>query len=112
MFDTLGFLYWSDDLGATWSAGPAFTQRADGSPARGWNEGTLAELGDGTLLANARQYRGGRTWPHSRLLVAGRVGYSDLVALDGGAVGVLYEAGPPGTVRFLRVPVEELPLAS
>ncbi len=55
---------------------------------------------------------GGRTWPHSRLLVAGRVGYSDLVALDGGAVGVLYEAGPRGTVRFLHVPAEELPRAS
>jgi len=44
--------------------------------------------------------------------VARRVGYSGLIALDGGAVGVPYEAGPSGTVRCLHVAVEELPLAS
>ncbi len=185
VFEALGFLFWSDDLGATWRVGPAFTRRADGGAPRGWNEGSLAELGDGTLLANARQYRagrpagcraslrvrwdaagrprpgpvhdeptlidsavqgsllapsdacpdrllfchpahatarlrltlrgsddGGRSWPHARLLVAGRVGYSDLVALDDGDVGVLYEAGVAGAIRFLRVAAEALPGAA
>ncbi len=185
VFDALGFLFWSDDLGASWQVGPAFTRRADGALPHGWNEGTLAELGDGTLLANARQYRagrplgcratvriswdaagrplpgpirdelvlvdsavqasmlaplhshpdrllfcnpahpaarlrltlrgsddGGRSWPHARLLVAGRVGYSDMVALKGDAVGVLYEAGHAGTIRFLRVRAGELPGAA
>jgi len=172
-------------LGASWHVGPAFTRRAEGASPRGWNEGTLAELGDGTLVANARQYRagrpagcratvrigweaagrplpgpirdepvlvdsavqasllaplhthpdrllfcnpahpgarlrltlrgsddGGRSWPHARLLVAGRVGYSDMVALEGDAVGVLYEAGHAGTIRFLRVRAGELPGAA
>jgi len=176
VFDALGFIFWSDDLGATWQVGPAFTRRADGASPRGWNEGTLTELPDGTLLANARQYRGGRpagcracvrvhweacghprpgpirdvpdlidsgvqasllapsdarperllfchpahpaarlrltlraspdggrTWPRARLLVAGRAGYSDLVALEAGAIGVLYEAGAAGAIHFLRV---------
>jgi len=185
VFEAIGFLFWSDDLGATWRIGPAFTRRADDGTPRGWNESTLAELGDGTLLANARQYRagrpagcraslrvgwgpdgrprpgpvrdeptlidsavqasllapsdacpdrllfchpahatarlrltlrgsddGGRSWPHARLLVAGRVGYSDLVALDDGAVGVLYEAGAAGAIRFLRVAAHDLPGAA
>lgn len=174
VFDALGFLFWSDDLGESWQVGPALARRPDGSP-RGWNEGTLAELVDGSLLLSARQYRqglpvgcrarvrvrwtvdgralpgpigderslvdsgvqgsllalesgrllfcnpthptarlrlglrrsddGGRHWTRERLLVAGRVGYSDLVEVGGGAVGVLYESGLDGEVRFVRVAV-------
>jgi sialidase-1 len=68
VFDALGFLFWSDDLGATWQLGPAITHRDDGRVARGWNEGTLAELHDGSLILNARQYVDGR--PAGRRAVA------------------------------------------
>jgi len=46
---------------------------------------------------------GGATWPASRLLVAGAAGYSDLVELGDGAVGVLFEDGGDGRIAFLRV---------
>ncbi len=176
VFDAVGFLFWSDDLGSRWHVGPALSRRADGTSARGWNEGTLVELADGSLLLNARQYRAGRpagrravarvrwdaagearpgpiedaealvdsavqasllapcverphrllfcnpahpsarmrltlrtsddagdSWPHARLLLAGRVGYSDLAPVDAGTVGVLFEHGPDGTIAFVRV---------
>jgi sialidase-1 len=176
-FDSVAFLFWSDDRGATWRMGPALTRRDDGAPARGLGESTLAELPDGSLLVNSRHYRdrrpvgrravtrvtwdadgeprpgpvradpalvdsgvqgsllwlpgdgphgrllfcnpahptarvrltlresrdGGVTWPASRLLVAGAAGYSDLVDLGGGAVGVVFEDGGDGRIGFLRV---------
>lgn len=46
---------------------------------------------------------GGFTWPGSRLLVAGAAGYSDLVDLEGGAIGVLFEEGGDGRVGYLCV---------
>lgn len=179
VFDGVGFLFWSDDLGRTWRVGPAFAARDDGAPARGVNESALAELPDGRLVVHARHYRdgrpvgsravarvawgadgraqagpvrterqlvdsgvqagllatpptptapagalwcsfpahptarvaltlrgsrdGGATWPSERLLVAGRVGYSDLVALPDG-IGVLYEDGADGALAFVAVP--------
>ena len=177
VFDSVAFLFWSDDRGETWCMGPALTRRDDGTPARGLNESTLAELPDGSLLMNSRHYRdrrpvghravtrvtwdddgvprpgpartdpalvdsgvqgsllwlagdgphgrllfcnpahptarvrltlresrdGGASWPASRLLVAGAAGYSDLVDLGGGAVGVLFEDGGYGRMSFLRV---------
>jgi sialidase-1 len=179
VFDGVGFLFWSDDLGRTWQVGPAFATRDDGTPARGVNESALAELPDGRLVVHARHYRdgrpvgwravarvawgadgrarvgpvrterqlvdsgvqagllatpptaaapagglwcsfpahptarvaltlrgsldGGATWPLERLLVAGRVGYSDLVALPDG-IGVLYEDGADGALSFVAVP--------
>jgi len=178
VFESVGYLFWSDDGGVHWTTGPAITSRADGTPARGWNESTLAELADGSLLLNARQYRdarpvgvragarvtwnadgsarvgpvfddaalpdsgvqasllrvdaagqerlafcnpahpsarlqltlrcsvdGGRSWPGATHLVAGRVGYSDLVDLGAGRVGVLYEHGLDGAIDFVAVPL-------
>ena len=46
---------------------------------------------------------GGATWPASRLLVAGAAGYSDLVPLADGGVGVAFEDGRDGRVSFLAV---------
>ncbi len=83
VFDALGFLFWSDDLGATWEMGPAITRRDDGRLARGWNEGTLAELPDDSLILNARQYVAGR--PAGRRAVA-RVFWDDDGAARPGAV--------------------------
>jgi sialidase-1 len=60
VFDSVAFLFWSDDRGETWRVGPALTRRDDGAPARGLNESTLAELPDGSLLVNSRHYRDGR----------------------------------------------------
>jgi sialidase-1 len=57
VFDSVAFLFWSDDRGATWRVGPALARRDDGAPARGLNESTLAELPDGSLLVNSRHYR-------------------------------------------------------
>lgn len=37
---------------------------------------------------------GGRSWPHSRLLDAGRCGYADLGSLPDGTILCLYENGP------------------
>lgn len=179
VFDSVAFLFWSDDDGVTWTSGPAIVRRDDGTPARGLNESTLAELPDGRLFVTSRHYRDGRpvgrraaclvawdeggearpgpvrtqrelidsgaqgsllavddpalplgrlrfcnpahptarvrltlresldgggTWPHERLLVAGRAGYSDMAELPGGATGVLFEDGGRGRVSFLRVP--------
>jgi sialidase-1 len=177
VFDSVAFLFWTDDRGATWRVGPALARRDDGTPARGLGESTLAELPDGSLLVNSRHYRdrramgwravtrvtwdadgepcpgpacadaalvdsgvqasmlwlpgdgphgrllfcnpahptarvrltlresrdGGAAWSGSRLLVAGAAGYSDLVDLGGGAVGVVFEDGGDGRIGFLRV---------
>ncbi|MFU8889054.1 MAG: sialidase family protein [Trueperaceae bacterium] len=178
VFDAVAYLFWSDDRGASWRVGPAIARRADGAPARGLNESTLAELLDGRLVVNSRHYRdgrpvghravtvvdwddaaapvpgpvrgdpalvepavqasllwlprpgaplgrllfcnpahptarvrltlresldGGATWTGARLLVAGAAGYSDLVGLAGGGVGVLFEDGRDGRVSFLAV---------
>jgi sialidase-1 len=37
---------------------------------------------------------GGRTWPHARLLDAGRSGYADIGSLSDGTILCLYENGP------------------
>jgi sialidase-1 len=177
VFDSVAFLFWSDDRGETWRMGPALARRDDGTPARGLGESTLAELPDGSLLVNSRHYRdrrpvgrravtrvawdadgeprpgearadptlvdsgvqgsllwvagdgphgrllfcnpahptarvrltlresrdGGVTWPRARLLVAGAAGYSDLVDLGDGAVGVVFEDGGDGRIAYLRV---------
>ena len=180
VFEAVGFLFWSDDGGERWTIGPAYDTREDGGEPRGWNESTLAELRDGTLLLDARQYRHGRpagcraqarvrwdaageanvgpihddlarpdsgvqgsllavprgdsvalyacnpadpqarfrltlrrsldggvTWPWSQLLVAGRVGYSDLAPLAGKRLAVLYEVGVVGEIDLLLVPEPE-----
>jgi sialidase-1 len=177
IFEGIGFLFWTDDGGEHWTTGPAYGVREDGGDPRGWNESTLAELGDGSLLLDARQYRrgrpagcraqarvswdaaggprvgpirddlarpdsgvqgsllavpraerlalyacnpadpsarfrltlrrsldGGATWPWSQLLVAGRVGYSDLAPLAGNRLAVLYEVGVVGEIDLLVVP--------
>lgn len=49
---------------------------------------------------------GGRTWSEGRLLYAGPSAYSSLVALDGNAIGCLYECGeehPYERIQFARL---------
>jgi sialidase-1 len=52
----------------------------------------------------------GKTWPAEMLLHEGPAAYSDLVALDDGRVGVLYEAGEKlyGEIAFEIVHVERV----
>ncbi len=53
----------------------------------------------------------GRTWPISRLLGAQPAAYSCLVALPGGAIGLLYETGPRSpyqSIAFVAVTLDWL----
>lgn len=98
IFDAVGYLFWSDDCGEHWQIGPALALRDDGSPARGPNEATLAELADGSVLINARHYRNTRpvgfravtrvTWDATGQPQVGAT-RSDTALMDSGVQGSL-----------------------
>lgn len=90
----------SDDEGASWRPGPAALELA--GPVC---QSDLIAIGD-ELFATAHRHPtqrrglgirrsrdGGETWPEALRLVVGPAGYSDLVALDGDLLGVLFERG-------------------
>jgi sialidase-1 len=47
----------------------------------------------------------GKTWPHERLLHAGRSAYSSLAVLPNGRIGVLYEKGGYKTLTYAEFPL-------
>ncbi|WBB58709.1 sialidase family protein [Streptomyces sp. WMMC500] len=54
---------------------------------------------------------GGRSWQHRYLVSDARAGYSDLVQLPGGQVGLLYETGETdtyATIRFVRIDLGDI----
>jgi hypothetical protein len=88
------------------------TRRDDGTPARGLNESTLAELPDGSLLVNSRHYRDRRpvgrradtrvTWDSDGEPRPGPV-RADPVLVDSGVQGSLLWLpgdGPHGRLLF------------
>ena len=50
----------------------------------------------------------GQTWPSAKLIDPGPAAYSDMLALGGGAIGLLYERGNHGGIVFLRVALNDL----
>ncbi|MBK9166116.1 MAG: exo-alpha-sialidase [Bryobacterales bacterium] len=74
---------------------------------------TLVQSHPGTtgvrqLLTLSASQDGGRTWSRSRVVYDGGGGYSDLVALPGKTIGLLYRKGSlterPNHVVFVRIP--------
>lgn len=80
------------------------TLQVDGGPLLLSLPGDPGARRDLTVRASAD---GGRTWPRTILVAEGPAAYSDLVALNGRTVGLLYEngqAGPYEAITFRRFP--------
>lgn len=109
----------SDNGGATWSAPVPVPGLPDPS-----DNGSLAALADGTLLASSNldpdlrrntalslSHDGGATWPHQLVLCEGSSEYSSAVELPDGRVGVLYERNGYQEIVFGAVERAELDAA-
>ncbi len=70
VFETQNYAFWSDDLGASWVCGTTIDTRVDGTSAKGLGEATAAELEDGRILINSRNYQRGTVVGHRALTVA------------------------------------------
>ena len=89
------------------------------APAGGPEEGllVLAAPSDAEERIDLRVHlsdNGGATWRRGALVAAGPGAYSDLVALPGGVLGILYEVGRGGPyerIDFTTVGIERLEAA-
>jgi sialidase-1 len=52
----------------------------------------------------------GKTWTYPAIPDGGFAAYSDLAILPAGHIGILYEADNYGTVKFISVPYESIPV--
>ncbi|MCB9137542.1 MAG: exo-alpha-sialidase [Caldilineaceae bacterium] len=106
VFAQWNYAFWSDDLGATWTIGPDVLVRADGASAQGLNEAMAAELDDGRIVINSRNYRDGEpaglravTLAHfdaaDRLIY--QPTYDDPALIDSGVQGALLACFDPRT---------------
>lgn len=78
------------------SAHPVLLFSNAGDRARRWN------------LTISVSTDGGRTWPGHTVIYAGPSAYSDLVALPGARLGILFERGNVGGIVFLTRPIRPL----
>ncbi len=107
---------YSDDLGVSWNLGQSASNQSPGMP----NEVQMVELNDGTIMLNARSYKGnhcrkiacsqdeGKTWSLSQTLVKGSFAYSCLVKLSDNEFGILFERDNYSKISFSRKRIDWL----
>ncbi len=107
---------YSDDLGVSWNLGQFASNQSPGMP----NEVQMVELNDGTIMLNARSYKGnhcrkiacsqdeGKTWSLSQTLVKGSFAYSCLVKLSDNEFGILFERDNYSKISFSRKRIDWL----
>lgn len=67
-----------------------------------------ARASNGVILITSKRGKAGRSWPVSFLVDKGDASYSDLVNINSGKIGLIYEKGSDGGIIYTSISLKTL----